>query len=65
MGVGLLRSSPTLRQRMGGRAPELFDFAAPMIEPLLYEKRADDAEVPCVWSPLDVGTLAVDNGGSA
>jgi hypothetical protein len=65
MGVGLLRSSPTMHQRMGGRAPELFDFAAPMIEPLLYGGRADDADVPCVWSPLDVGTFAVDNGGAA
>lgn len=32
LGIGLLPSSPTLRQRMDARAGEMFDFAAPMTE---------------------------------
>ena len=34
-GIGLLPSSPTLRQRMDARAGEMFNFAVPMTEALL------------------------------
>src|SRR5512137_2125745 len=31
LGIGLLPSSPTLRQRMDARAQQMFDFVPPMI----------------------------------
>lgn len=65
LGIGLLPSSPTLRQRMDARAAELFDFAAPMIETLLSGQRPDYGVLPCGWLPLDVDTFAMDNGGTA
>ena len=64
LGIGLLPSSPTLRQRMDARAAELFDFAAPMIETLLSGQRPDYGVLPCGWLPLDVDTFAMDNGGT-
>ena len=64
LGIGLLPSSPTLRQRMDARACELFDFAAPMIETLLSGQRPDYGVLPCGWLPLDVDTFAMDNGGT-
>ncbi len=65
LGIGLLPSSPTLRQRMDARASEMFDFAAPMIETLLIAQRVDYGVLPCGWLPLDVDTFAMDNGGTA
>jgi hypothetical protein len=65
LGIGLLPSSPTLRQRMDARATEMFDFAAPMIETLLSGQRPDYGVLPCGWLPLDVDTFAMDNGGTA
>jgi hypothetical protein len=65
LGIALLPSSPTLRQRMDARACELFDFAAPMIETLLSGQRPDYGVLPCGWLPLDVDTFAMDNGGTA
>ena len=65
LGIGLLPSSPTLRQRMDARAPQMFDYAAPMIETLLAGQRADYGVLPCGWLPLDVDTFAMDNGGTA
>ena len=41
LGMGLLPSSPTLRQRRAARAGELLDFAAPMPETLLACQRPD------------------------
>jgi Transposase DDE domain group 1 len=64
LGIALLPSSPTLRQRMDARAVELFDFAAPMIETLLGGQRPDYGVLPCGWLPLDVDTFAMDNGGT-
>ena len=65
LGIDLLPSSPTLRQRMDARAAELFDFMAPMIETLLGSQRPDYGVLPCGWLPLDVDTFAMDNGGTA
>ncbi len=65
LGIGLLPSSPTLRQRMDAKAVEMFDFAAPMIETLLAGQRPDYGVLPCGWLPLDVDTFAMDNGGTA
>jgi hypothetical protein len=65
LGIALLPSSPTLRQRMDARAAEMFDFAAPMIETLLSGQRPDYGVLPCGWLPLDIDTFAMDNGGTA
>ena len=58
LGIRLLPSSPTLRQRMDARAGEMFDFAVPMIETLLAGQRPDYGVLPCGWLPLDVDTFA-------
>jgi len=65
LGIKLLPSSPTLRQRMDARASELFDFLPPLIETLLLGARPDYGVLPCGWLPLDVDTFAMDNGGTA
>ena len=58
LGIALLPSSPTLRQRMDARAAEMFDFSGPMIETLLAGQRPDYGVLPCGWLPLDVDTFA-------
>ena len=65
LGITLLPSSPTLRQRMDAKAGELFEFVAPMIETLLSSQRPDYGVLPCGWLPLDLDTFAMDNGGTA
>ena len=65
LGIKLLPSSPTLRQRMDARATELFDFTAPLIETLLSTARPEYGVLPCGWLPLDVDTFAMDNSGTA
>jgi hypothetical protein len=62
--IGLLPSSPTLRQRMDARAVEMFDFVPTLIETLLSGQRADFGVLPCGWMPLDIDTFAMDNGGT-
>ena len=62
--IGLLPSSPTLRQRMDARAAELFDFVPSMTETLLSKHRPDYGVLPCGWLPLDVDTFAMDNSGT-
>lgn len=65
LGIKLLPSSPTLRQRMDARASDLFDFLPPLIETLLATARPDYGVLPCGWLPLDIDTFAMDNGGTA
>jgi Transposase DDE domain group 1 len=65
LGITLLPSSPTLRQRMDARAGELFDFVPEMIEALLGSSGAQHGVLPCGWLALDVDTFAMDNGGTA
>jgi hypothetical protein len=65
LGIGLLPSSPTLRQRMDACASEMFDFMAPMIETLLSMQSPHDGVLPCGWFPLDVNTFAMHNAGTA
>lgn len=62
LGIKLLPSSPTLRQRMDGRASDLFDFMSPMIETLLAGARPNYGVLPCGWLALDIDTFAMDNG---
>jgi len=65
LGIKLLPSSPTLRQRMDARASQLFEFTLPLIETLLTSARPDYGVLPCGWLPLDIDTFAMDNGDTA
>ena len=65
LGIELLPSSPTLRQRMDAKAHALFEFVPAMIQTLLQSQRADYGTLPCGWLALDVDTFAMDNGGTA
>ena len=65
LGITLLPSSPTLRQRMDAQAGELFDYVPPLIESLLDGARAEFGLLPCGWLPLDIDTFAMDNGDTA
>ena len=65
LGIGQLPSSATLRQRMDGRASDLFEFTSPLIETLLAGARPDYGVLPCGWLPLDIDTFAMDNGDTA
>lgn len=65
LGIGLLPSCPTLRQRLDARAAELFESVPPMIESLLAGQKADYGVLPCGWLPLDVDTFAMDNSGTS
>jgi hypothetical protein len=47
LGIKLLPSSPTLRQRMDARAGDLFEFLSPLIEKLLTSARPDYGLLPC------------------
>lgn len=64
LGIGLLPSSATLRQRMDGTASVLSGFAAEMTETLLRSARPDLGVLACGWLPLDVDTFAMDNSGT-
>jgi Transposase DDE domain group 1 len=65
LGIALLPSSPTLRQRMDAHAVALSGHVPPMIERLLARHAADYGVLPCGWLPLDIDTFAMDNGGTA
>jgi hypothetical protein len=65
LGIGLLASSATLRQRMDGAALTLGGFVPELIETLLRGARCDFGVLPCGWLPLDVDTFAMDNSGTA
>jgi hypothetical protein len=65
LGIELLPSSATLRQRMDASAEELFDHVPALIETLLSSARPDYGVLPCGWLPLDIDTFAMDNGGTA
>jgi hypothetical protein len=64
LGIELLPSSATLRQRLDARASDLFDFLPALIETLLTSARPDYGVLPCGWLPLDIDTFAMDNGGT-
>lgn len=65
LGIGLLPSSPTLRQRMDSHAARLSGFVPSMIERLLARHAPDYGVLPCGWLPLDIDTFAMDNGGTS
>ncbi len=65
LGIGLLPSSPTLRQRMDAHAAPLAAHVMPMIERLLARHAPDYGVLPCGWLPLDIDTFAMDNSGTS
>lgn len=65
LGIGLLPSSPTLRQRMDASASSLAGHVMPMVERLLAGHAPDYGVLPCGWLPLDIDTFAMDNSGTA
>ena len=65
LGIALLPSSPTLRQRMDSGAARLFDHVPDLIETLLARSGAELGLLPSGWLPLDVDTFAMDNSGTA
>ena len=65
LGIGLLPSSPTLRQRMDASADALAGHVPAMIERLLARRAPEYGVLPCGWLPLDIDTFAMDNGGTS
>lgn len=65
LGIALLPSSPTLRQRMDAQAGALSAHVLPMIETLLTRHAPDYGVLPCGWLAVDIDTFAMDNGGTA
>jgi Transposase DDE domain group 1 len=65
LGITLLPSSPTLRQRMDAQAHTLSPHVLPMIETLLTRRLPDYGVLPCGWLPVDIDTFAMDNGGTS
>jgi hypothetical protein len=65
LGIGLLPSSATLRQRMDSAAVPLSEWVPELIGSLLQSAQPDYGVLPCGWLPLDVDTFAMDNSGSA
>ncbi len=65
LGIRLLPSSPTLRQRLDAQAAALGAYVPAMIETLLQARRADYDVLPCGWLAVDIDTFAMDNGGTS
>jgi len=65
LGIGLLPSSATLRQRMDGAAVPLSEWVSELIGSLLQGAQPDYGVLPSGWLPLDVDTFAMDNSGTA
>jgi len=68
LGLGTVPSSPTLRQRMDTHAASWFDVA-PQMNQLLLSSRIngqpiDFGTLACGYTPLDLDTFAMDNGGT-
>ena len=68
LGLGSVASSPTLRQRMDTHATSWFDLAAQMNQLLLSSRingrPIDFCTLACGYTPLDLDTFAMDNGGT-
>lgn len=62
LGIDLLPSSVTLRQRMDAGAQALFGFLPALTESLLSQSQVDYGVLPCGWLALDIDTFAMDNG---
>jgi len=65
LGIGLLPSTPTLRQRLDSNPVKMFDFAPATIETLLTSKRPEYGVLPSAWLALDVDPSAMDDSRPA
>jgi hypothetical protein len=65
LGITVLPSSPTLRQRMDAQAHALAPHVLPMTEALLTRRAPEYGVLPCGWLPVDIDTFAMDNGGTS
>ena len=68
LGLSVVPSSPTLRQRMDTHAASWFDLA-PQVNQLLLGSRIngkaiDFGALACGYTPVDLDTFAMDNGGT-
>jgi hypothetical protein len=68
LGLNVVPSSPTLRQRMDTHAASWFELA-PQMNQLLLGSRIngcpiDFGSLACGYTPLDLDTFAMDNGGT-
>ena len=68
LGLAAVPSSPTLRQRMDTNAASWFDLAPTMNQMLLGSRingqAIDFGALPCGYTPVDLDTFAMDNGGT-
>ena len=68
LGLGTVPSSPTLRQRMDAHAASWFELAPQMNQLLLGSringKAIDFGALECGYTPVDLDTFAMDNGGT-
>ena len=64
LGIELLPSSPTPRQRRDAQASALSAYVLQMIEALLTSHRPDYGVLPCGWLAMHIDTFAMDNGGA-
>ena len=68
LGLRGVPSSPTLRQRLDANASSWFDLAAQMNQKLLSSringKPIDFGALECGYTPVDLDTFAMDNGGT-
>jgi hypothetical protein len=68
VGLGAVPSSPTLRQRMDSHASSWFELAPKMNQLLLASringKVIDFGALDCGYTPVDLDTFAMDNGGT-
>lgn len=68
LGLRAVPSSPTLRQRMDTHASDWFDLVAQINRSLLGSRIAgkaiDFGALSCGYTPVDLDTFAMDNGGT-
>jgi hypothetical protein len=68
LGLRAAPSSPTLRQRLDTHASRWFDLAAQTNQSLLINRingqPIDFGALSCGYTPVDLGTFAMDNGGT-
>lgn len=68
LGLASVPSSPTLRQRMDTHAASWFDLAPAVNHKLLSSringKSIDFGALDCGYTPVDLDTFAMDNGGT-
>ena len=65
LGISLLASSATLRQRMDAAAAPLLEHAPALIETLLAQARPEFGTLACGWLPLDIDAFVMDNSDTA